>query len=485
MFRIKSGPIRLAVLVMLTSYILSGCMHKDVPAVNNETDSKLAESSFVNLREDSISKESMMGSIKELTSEKYRGRLAGSEGNYLAAQYLADQFRKLGLENPDRLDNYMQSFILPTIVLKSKPVLQIVDKKGRIQADFDYPEDFVIRRLSSVTDNIDIEVPIYYEGEYQKLFQENNRTAGNAVLVPWKFYGLFGSQNRPDDLAKRCGASLTISEFDLSKNDLGYRHLKVTPFLGSWIYDTDYRPFIYVDSDTFAALSEAEKSGGKIRFSCSSVLDYDTKIANVIGVIPGSDPVLKENHIIIGAHFDHVGDNMDGSYNPGALDNASGVAAMLEIARVINENRIRPKQTIVFIAFNAEESGLNGSIYYVQNPLYPLSKSVMINLDMIGAAFERTLSIVIDEGSNTTKKKKLRDTFAEYADELGIAYDMKFEDGSDHTPFLACDVPAVCLVDMDTSYGYHSPADTIDVIDGDRLREAAKLVLYYIDKHAY
>ena len=379
----------------------------------------------------------------------------------------------------------MQNFIQPTILLESKPVLQIVDEKGNIQADFDYPENFVIRRLSSITDKIDIEVPLYYEGEYQRLYKESSETAGNAVLVPWKFYGMFGSQNSPQDLAKRCGASLAISEFDLSKNALGYKHLKVTPFLGSWIYNMDYRPFIYVDSGTFTALSEAEKSGGKVRFECSSTLDYGTKVANVIGVIPGSDPVLKESYIIIGAHFDHLGDNMDGTYNPGALDNASGVAAMLELARVINENGIKPKQSIVFMAFNAEESGLNGSIYYVQNPVYPLHKSVMVNMDMIGAASEKPLSIAINEGSNTTHKKKLRDTFAEYADELEIVYDTPFEDGSDHTPFLVSDVPAVCLVDLDTSLGYHSPADTVDVINEDRLRKTAELVLYYVDKHAY
>lgn len=475
----------MAILIIFTGCIQSGCIQKSISTTNNEMASTFSKGSFTNLREESIYRDNMMDTIKELTSEKYRGRLTGTEGSHLAIQYLSQQFKDLGLENPERLDNYMQNYTQPTIVLKNKPVMQIVDKKGKVLEDFDYPENFVIRRLSSITDDIDIEVPLCYGEEYSMLIKESSETEGKAVLVPWKFYGLFGSQNNPEDLAKRCGASLAISEFDLSKNELGYKHLKVTPFWGPWIYNMDYKPFVYVDSDTFAYLSEAAKIGNKVRFSCSTVLNYGTKAVNVIGLIPGSDPVLKENYILIGAHYDHVGDNMDGTYNFGALDNATGVAAMLEIARVVSENKIKPKQSIVFIAFDGEESGINGSIHYVQNPLYPLSRSVMVNLDMVGAASEKSLSIAINENSNTTQKRKLRDTFSEYADELGIAYNTKFESGSDHLPFLVNNVPAVCLVDIDTSLGYHSPEDTIEVIDENRLEEVAKLILYYLNKNAY
>ena len=144
------------------------------------------------------------------------------------------------------------------------------------------------------------------------------------------------------------------------------------------------------------------------------------------------------------------------------------------------------KQSIVFIAFNGEESGLNGSIHYVENPLYPLYKSVMINLDMIGSASSKSLSIAMHEGSNSTEKKRgLKNALAEYAKQLGLAYNTEFESGSDHTPFAVNDVPSVCLVELDMGLGYHSPKDTVDVINGDRLRDTVKLVLYYLDRHVY
>lgn len=486
MYKRKNGIMHILVILLLTCIILSGCVLENTAVATHESAAVPAGSLFVNLKEENTNQDYMMKTIEELASEKYKGRLPGSEGNLLATQYLADSFKKLGLENPERLDNYMQYYIQPTIVLKDKPVLQIVDKKGKVLINFDYPENFVLRRLSSKTEIIDIEIPLYYTEEYVTLGRKSNNTEDKAVLVPWKFYGLFGSQNRPDDLAKRCGAALAISEFDLSQNDLGYKHLKVTPLTGPWIYNMEYSPFAYVDSDTFAQLTEAAKAGNKVRFRCNTILDHGTKVANVIGLIPGSDPVLRENYIIIGAHFDHVGDNMDGTYNPGALDNASGIAAMLEIARVINENKIKPKQSILFVAFNGEESGLNGSTYYVENSLYPLYKSVMINMDMIGAASGKPLSIAMCEGSNTTKKKKgVRDAFAEYAGDLGIAYNTDYVSGSDHAPFSYFDIPSVCLIDYDMSLGYHSPEDTIEVISGDRLKETVKLVLYYLDKHAY
>ncbi len=482
----KNGILCILICLLLICNIMGGCAPETKAAVSNETPALPAVSYFVNLKEESIDKESMMNTVQELTSEKYKGRLPGTEGNTLATQYLAERFKALGLESPERLDGYLQHYTQPTIVLEEKPVLQIVDGNGKVLDDFDYPENFVMRRLSSKTEEIDIQVPLYHVEEYPELGSKSKNTEGKAVLVPWKFYGLFGKHNWPDDIAKRCGAELAVSEFDLSANSMGYRHLKVTPRIGSWLNNMEYSPFIHVDSDTFAQLKDASKAGHKLRFRCKSKLDYGTKVANVVGLIPGSDPVLRESFIIIGAHFDQQGDNMDGTYNPGALDNASGVAALLEIARVIRESPAAPKQSILFIAFNGEESGLNGSNYYVKNALYPLYKSVMINLDMVGAASGIPLSIAMYASSSTTaRSRSLRADMTVYADKLGIAYNTIYESGSDHTSFAYYDIPAVCLVNMDFENGYHSPYDTIEAVNGDKLKEAVSLTLCYIDQHAY
>jgi hypothetical protein len=122
---------------------------------------------------------------------------------------------------------------------------------------------------------------------------------------------------------------------------------------------------------------------------------------NVVGILDGTDPVLKKEVIVIGAHYDHLGRGGEGSLAPregeihhGADDNASGVAGMLELARIFSANRAYLKRTLVFIAFSGEEEGLIGSNFYVNHPIIPLSQTVaMINMDMIGRMKDDKLMI--------------------------------------------------------------------------------------------
>src|SRR5207302_3610087 len=122
---------------------------------------------------------------------------------------------------------------------------------------------------------------------------------------------------------------------------------------------------------------------------------------NVVGILPGSDPKLKDEAIVIGAHYDHLGRGGEGSLAPregeihhGADDNASGVAGLLELARMLSTQNPKPRRTIVFIAFSGEEEGLIGSSYYINHPVVPLQNTVaMINMDMIGRLKERKLIV--------------------------------------------------------------------------------------------
>ena len=121
--------------------------------------------------------------------------------------------------------------------------------------------------------------------------------------------------------------------------------------------------------------------------------------ANVVGVLEGSDPSLRNEAIVIGAHYDHLGHGGAGSLAPkegevhhGADDNASGVAGVLELARIFSAQR--PRRTLVFMTFSGEEEGLIGSNYYVNHPLVPLANTVaMINMDMIGRMKNKTLTV--------------------------------------------------------------------------------------------
>jgi len=187
---------------------------------------------------------------------------------------------------------------------------------------------------------------------------------------------------------------------------------------------------------------------------------------NVIGVLEGSDPVLKNESIIIGAHYDHLGRGGEGSLAPksgeihhGADDNASGTAGLIELARIFSAQQPKLKRTLIFIAFGGEEEGLLGSNYYVNHPFTPLTNTVgMINMDMIGRMKDRKLVI---GGVGTAKE--WRDLIApEKSFELTLN-----EDGfgpSDHSSFYGKQVP-VLFFWTGTHNDYHKPSDTSDKIN--------------------
>ena len=191
---------------------------------------------------------------------------------------------------------------------------------------------------------------------------------------------------------------------------------------------------------------------------------------NVIGMLEGSDPLLKKEAIIIGAHYDHLGRGGEGSgslaprsgeIHYGADDNASGTAGVLELARLFSTQTPKPKRTIVFMAFGGEEEGLLGSNYYVNHPLLPLANTVaMINMDMIGRMKDSKLVI----GGVGTAKEWRDIMAAEKSFQLTLN-----EDGfgpSDHSSFYAKQIP-VLFFWTGTHTDYHKPSDTFEKINYD------------------
>jgi hypothetical protein len=228
---------------------------------------------------------------------------------------------------------------------------------------------------------------------------------------------------------------------------------------------------------------------------------------NVIGVLPGSDPNLKNEAIVVGAHYDHLGRGGEGSIAPregeihhGADDNASGTAALIELARIFSSQNPKPRRTIIFIAFSGEEEGLIGSSYYVNHPIVPLANTVaMINMDMIGRLKDNKLIVggvgtaqqwrsMIDSSNslqgttltlNAPRSEGLPSSHtmpivigANGRPVVTIDATKKFaltlnEDGfgpSDHSSFYAKQVP-VLFFWTGTHDDYHKPSDTADKIN--------------------
>jgi len=255
----------------------------------------------------------------------------------------------------------------------------------------------------------------------------------------------------------------------------------------------------------------------------TDVIRREVPAQNVIGVLEGSDPTLKNEVIIVGAHYDHLGRGgqgslaqQEGEIHHGADDNASGVAGVLELARSFSSQPIRPKRTMAFMAFSGEEEGLLGSNYYVNHPSIPLGNTVaMINMDMIGRMKDSKLVI---GGVGTAKEWRdiisvvnVSQTMTVNANDNGrvltgapivvstngrtiAAVDSTKkplvltlqEDGygpSDHSSFYSKQIP-VLFFWTGTHADYHKPSDTYDKINYDdeaRVLELVARILRHID----
>jgi hypothetical protein len=205
----------------------------------------------------------------------------------------------------------------------------------------------------------------------------------------------------------------------------------------------------------------------------------EAAVRNVAGVLEGQGPHADET-IIVGAHYDHLGLGGEGSLAPGASevhngadDNASGTAALLEVARRLAARGQRPARRILFMAFTGEERGLIGSQYYVAHPLFPLESTVaMLNMDMVGRLEDEQLTIF---GTGTASG------FDALVDRLAGEYDFKLTkkpegDGpSDHASFYPQHVPVMHFF-TGNHKDYHTPSDDYDKINPSGMRRVAWLV---------
>jgi len=197
-------------------------------------------------------------------------------------------------------------------------------------------------------------------------------------------------------------------------------------------------------------------------------------LTNVLGVLPGKDAGHQNEVIIIGAHRDHFGEQA-GLQFPGADDNASGTAVMLELARALSQMPISPKRTILFVSFDGEERGLLGSTLYVSHPAFPLQKTIaMINLDHLG----------VGDGNLTVGVTRMDKALAHRAaDQAGLGDQVQmygYFPGGDHVPFYNAEVPTITVVSSGTHRHFHQPSDTAETIQPEILETSTKFLLSLI-----
>ena len=443
--------------------------------------------------------------VKYLASEALEGRRTGSKGATEAARYVAAEFKRLKLKS--LTTGYLQKFPYVAGVSLGKTNWFLfshgVTPESPVAIEL-ASNDWVPLGFSSSA-KVEGGVVFVGYGITASELNHNDYASANAtgkIVIalqgtpdganPHGRFANFEGVRWKAVAARNAGAKalIVIARETNFKDDrltrLGYDNMAGDAGLPVIIMSRQAADRLLARSSS--SLSQLEQSPasraltGEISLT-TDIVRNEVPAYNVVGMLEGSDPQLKNEVIIIGAHYDHLGRGGEGSLAPssgdihhGADDNASGTAGVIELARLFTAQK--PKRTIVFMAFGGEEEGLLGSNYYVNHPLLPLANTVaMINMDMIGRMKDRRLVI---GGVGTAK---------EWRDIMAADTDKSFqltlnEDGfgpSDHSSFYAKQIP-VLFFWTGTHNDYHKPSDTFEKINYDDEALILKMVARIVNQ---
>ena len=414
-----------------------------------------------------------MRHIETLASPDYAGRMAGSPGGQAAANYIANRFAAYGLQPVGDDGTFFQSFPITYTELSAAPELVVFTEEGTAvsQTRFQDYNPTIFSYAGSGTGRGQV---IWLDDCQADDFAGQNLVGKIPLCQNIIARTDIATVSRT---ALEYGASglLLLTDPDRYPPSFGniYRQTWVpNPIPTFRVYDDLLQDLLLGSSTTITNLlntADPLPLSSEVQLSLEAPPASTHRANNVLGVIPGRDPNYAHEVVIIGGHFDHLGATPDGTIWAGANDNASGIAAMLEIARSWHENGYVPRRTVLFAAWDGEEHGLFGSTYYVQHPRYPLTHTLAaIQMDMVGTGID-TLSI---------SSGPLADELEAAAQGLGVDTAVIDLGRSDHVPFLQAGVPSslIIWVDQDVDVpSYHRPIDLPDVIEPAKLTAAAQV----------
>jgi hypothetical protein len=453
-----------------------------------------------------IHKEELMQKVGYLASEKFEGRLSGSKGYNKAAEYAANYFKELGLK-PANGDSYYQNFeveynqILPGYEFK-------LIQDGEVKKDYKLGEDFVFRGFTGSGDmtgevafcGYGISMPEIGYDDYADIDVQDKIVMVFKYNPSWKIDNNKWSSGAPRVKARVAAEHGAKGILFVSKpNDKNPQKTIGSVVHGPGKQDKDF-PQLHIDLDAAKdflngngyTLSElqtlidstnspnSKNLGTSAKIKVKTEYSPNAKTKNVVALLEGSDPKLKDEYVILGAHLDHVGKQAGEIYFPGANDNASGSAAVMEIAEAFAEQDNKPKRSILFVLFAAEESGLEGASYFAENPLVPLENSVaMLNMDCVGYGD----SIRIGGGKASPKLwNMIKDLDEKYTQSM--VENTWYGGGADATPFFKKGIPTAYFVTTNSYAHLHYMTDTAATLNYPLYERITKLAYLTVNKIA-
>ncbi len=353
----------------------------------------------------SISSHDILGYVEELASPRYAGRLSGTPGYMGAARWVADLLAGWGIRPAGDDGTWFQWFDMPHSVVHDPGALSVEMGSGddRMVLDYSFPDDYYPGSNSdagTVTGEVvyvghGITAPELGYDDYAGVdvrgkivvidagvpYVGNNQDT-TVAWVPYSYH-----QFKLDNAARHGAAGLLYIGKTANPNtsfNRGLVYCHIDAHVADHLFHGTGTTHQAVVEKMQAGLGPSSMALGKsATITAHAERHPEGRAANVVGILEGSDPVLKDEVIVVGGHLDHVG--WLGELFPGALDNASGVADILGAAKALAASPVRPARSILFLFIGGEESGLLGSTHYTLHPIFPKEKTVVFfNLDMVG-----------------------------------------------------------------------------------------------------
>ncbi len=441
-----------------------------------------------------ITEGEILDHIKTLSDDGFEGRFPGTSGSDKAIDYITGEYKSAGIE-PAGVSGYMQYFDFVTSVNLGK-----YNSLSTEDIAFSVEKDFIPLAFSS---NAAVSSGLVFAG-YGFSIDEDSLSWDDysGVDVEGKWVLVLRGDPDPDNPHSEYAKYSALRKKLLVARDKGAAGvLFVSPYQDQFEPEELFKlrvnhrfssagiPALQVTratadrllTKTNNALADLQKNIDEtmspnsfdVQVVLSGEVSLETKsveVPNIIGVLPGNDPALKDEFIIVGAHFDHLGYGGPGSgsrqpdtvaIHNGADDNASGVAGVLELAERLSANRDALKRSVLFMCYNAEEEGLLGSKFFTANPLVDLEKvALMINMDMIGRYNEKL--VIGGVGTSPGFEMMLKEFNRSH--NLETSFSNEGYGPSDHASFYIENVPVLFFF-TGTHEDYHKPSDDWDKIN--------------------
>jgi hypothetical protein len=442
-----------------------------------------------------------MADIQYLAGPELNGRLTGTPDLDTAAEYIAARFKELGLQPAGESSTYFQGINRGYRDLTAIPDLTFEDPLGQPIVEVEYGRDFV-ESPDHLLEASHVRGDVVYIG-----LTPDADVWPNAGLALSEAGGMIDPFTLGDKMVLYSGESIpsALRRVDMGvlllvrpQEELSYRQLPALYAQAGGVWYRQVRiPFIYISPTvaerllaatgyTLAELSERQanlrngegfsvRTGIQGELSLEAAVQREMETRNVIGYIPGMDVELDEEAIIVMAHYDGLGRALDGTLYPGANDNASGVAMMLEIARMWQEQDFHPKRTVIFVAWAGAERRLKADVdrFMRAKRGFIGAYRVVAAVELIGVGAGKGEEILLDRSTSD----RLTELFQKAAKRMAVEATTRgkgIHDDYSLYPYPDGKLAQITLTWEGSSVHAHTPADTVENIDPEKLSEMGR-----------